>query len=282
MTEIIGMHSRKSVQYKEAAKAKNTIMSRMKLLLGIFLTIIFSMAQVGGALAAPAAQQATLISGTVQTITLGSDPTTGVVTVIVEMIDSSEVTQTLRVSQETAIELGLVLLDGDGNPIINELALGEAVEIDSTTVIPDQQEPQHPVGSALATFFSDIEGVDYRTIMAAHEDGVGFGVIAQALWVTSELEGDSQLFQNLLYAKQHNDYSAFSDFTEDGSTPKSWGQLRKALLNKKSLGVVMSNHGNNANPSPENGNHKNKDKNKDKNNNGNGNSNNGNGNDHNK
>ena len=253
-------------------------MSRMKLLLGIVLTIIISMAQVGGVLAAPASQEATPISGTVQSITLESDPTTGVVTVIVDVMDSNEVLQTVRVSQETAIELGLVLLDGDGNPVINELALSETVDIDPTTIIPDQQEPQHPVGNVLATFFSDIEGMDYDTIMSAHEDGVGFGVIAQALWVTSELGGDSQLFQDLLFAKQHNDYSAFSDFTEDGSTPKSWGQLRKALLSKKGLGIVMSNHDNNGNHANENGNNKNKDKNKDRNNNGNGNSNNGNGN----
>ncbi len=246
-------------------------MSRMKLLLGIVLTIIISMTQVGGVLAA---QEATLISGTVQSITLESDPTTGVVTVVVNLVDLDQVSQTVRVSQETAIELGLVLLDGDGNPVINELALGETVDIDPTTVIADQQEPQHPVGGALATFFSDIEGVDYDTIMSAHKDGVGFGVIAQALWVTSELGGDSQLFQDLLYAKLHNDYSAFRDFTEDGTTPKSWGQLRKALLNQKSLGIVMSNHDNNGNHTNENGNNKNKDK----NNNGNGNSNNGNGN----
>jgi hypothetical protein len=252
-------------------------MSRMKLLLGIVLTIIISMAQVKGVLAA---QEATLISGTVQSITLESDPTTGVVTVIVNVMDLDQVLQTVRVSQETAIELGLVLLDEDGNPVINELALGKTVDIDPTTVIQDQQEPQHPVGGALATFFSDIEGLDYDAIMSAHEDGVGFGVIAQALWVTSELGGDSQLFQDLLYAKQHNDYSAFSDFTEDETIPKSWGQLRKALLSRKSLGLVMSNHDNNGNPANENGNNKNKDKNKDKNNSGNGNSNSGNGNGH--
>jgi hypothetical protein len=252
-------------------------MSRIKLLLGIVLTIIISMAQVGGVFAAPASQEATPISGTVQSITLESDPTTGVVTVIVDVMNSNEVLQTVRVSQETAIELGLVLLDGDGNPVINELALSETVDIDPATIIPDQQEPQHPVGSALATFFSNIEGIDYDTIMSAHEDGVGFGVIAQVLWVTSELGGDSQLFQDLLYAKQHNDYSAFRDFTEDGTAPKSWGQLRKALLSKKSLGVVMSNHDSNGNQG--NGDVNNKDKvkdkgkNKDKNNNGNGNGN---------
>src|SRR6266508_243956 len=140
-------------------------MSRIKLLLGIILTIILSMAQVGGAFAAPASQEATPISGTVQSITLESDPTTGVITVIVDITDSDQVVQTVRGNQETAIALGLVVLDGDGNPVINKVALGETIEIDPTTVIPDHQEPQHPVGNALATFFSDIEGIDYDTII---------------------------------------------------------------------------------------------------------------------
>jgi hypothetical protein len=262
----------------------------MKLLLGIILTIILLIAQVGGVFAAPASQEATPISGTVQSITRESDPTTGVITLIVKVMDSDQLIQTIRVNQETALALGLVVLEGDGNPIINQAALGETLEIDPAVVIPDQHEPQHPVASALATFFSDIEGLDYDTIMSAHENGIGFGVIAQALWLTSELEGDSQLFQDLLDAKQHNDYSAFSDFTEDGTTPKNWGQLRKVLLSKKNLGVVISNHDNNgnANPGNGNGNNQNKDKNKDKNNNGHGNGNgnngngNGNGNGHNK
>jgi hypothetical protein len=237
----------------------------MKLLLGIILTIILMMAQVGVVFAAPASQEATPVSGTIQSITLESDPTTGVITVIVAVTDSDQVVQTVRVDQETAITLGLVVLDADGHPVINNAALGETIDIDPTIVIPDQQEPQHPVGNALATFFSDVEGIDYDTIMAAHENGVGFGVIAQALWLTSELGGDAQLFQDLLDAKQNNDYSAFNDFTEDGTPPKNWGQLRKVLLSKKSLGVVMSNHDNNENPGNGNGHNQNKDKNKDKN-----------------
>ena len=271
-------------------------MIRMKLLLGIVLTIILSMGQVGGVFAAPLSQDAPPIHGTVQGITLESDPATGVITVIVDVMDPNQSMQKVRLTQETAIALGLVLLDVDGNPVINNKALVKTVEIDPVTVIPETKEHEHPVANALATFFSDIEGIDYDTIMAAHENGVGFGVIAQGLWLTNELGGDSQLFQDLLFAKEHNDYSAFSDFTEDGSTPKSWGQLRKALLNNKSLGLVMSNHDNtgdhgNGNNSNGNGNgngngnenNKDKDKNKDKTNNGNGNGNaNGNGNGHNK
>jgi hypothetical protein len=252
------------------------IMSRMKLFLSIILTIIISMVQVGRVFAAPALQSPAPITGKVEKITLETDPNSGITTVIIDVLDADQVVQTLRVSQETArVPLGLIVLNGDGNPVINKLALGKPVEIDPTTVIPDQEKSQHPVGSALARFFSDIADEEnlYNAIMDAHNQGVGFGVIAQALWLTSELGGDSQLFQDLLYAKVHKDYGAFSDFTEDGTTPKSWGQLRKALLSKKSLGIVMSNHDDNGNHENENGN--NKDKNKDKNNNGSGNNGNG-------
>jgi len=255
-------------------------MTKTRVLLGIILTIIISMAQVGTAFAAPVSQAATPISGAVQSITLESDPTTGVVTVIVDVMTSDQVSQKVRLSQETATSLGLIILDGDGSPVINEAALGKTIEIDPTTVIPEQEKQQHPVGNALATFFSDIQGLNYDTIMAAHENGVGFGVIAQALWLTSELGEDAQFFQDLLYAKEHNDYRAFRDFIEDGTTPMNWGQLRKALLDKKNLGDVMSNHENHGNQGTGN----NSDKNKDKNNNGhaagNGNNGNGNGNGH--
>src|SRR5689334_17285753 len=110
-------------------------MSRIKLLFGTILIIMISMAQVGGVLAAPASQQVAPISGTIQSITLESDPTTGVVTVLVAVVDSDQMVQTLRLSQETAVNLGLVVLDGDGNPVINEQALGDVVEIDPATVI---------------------------------------------------------------------------------------------------------------------------------------------------
>ena len=246
---------------------------------------MISMAQVGGVFAAPASQEAPPIRGTVQSITLESDSTTGVITVILAVMDADQVVRKVRLSQETAIQLGLVLLDGDGNPLINQRALGKAAQIDPAVAITDQEEHQHPIANALATFFSDIEGIDYEMIMSVHRAGVGFGVIAQTLWLTSELGGDAQLFRDLLYAKKHNDYSAFSGLTMDGTPPRNWGQLRKILLEKKNLGAVRPNHNNNGNqgnPGNGNGNSQEKDKNKDNNNNGgghgNGNGNNGNGN----
>ena len=245
-------------------------MDRLKLFIGIFLGLSLLLVQVGGALAAPVYSSSAPVSGVVQSITLETDPTTGVTIVILNIIDNDLAAQSVRVSLETAIAFGLVVLNGDGKPGINNAALGKPVEIGPTQVIIAKEEDQHPVGSALATFFSGIEGLDYGTIMGAHEQGVGFGVIAQALWLTTKLEGDAEIFEALITAKQTGDYSAFT--LEDGSTPENWGQLRKAVLEKgkNGLGVVMSNQGDNENgngnarDNDNNGSQGNKDKEKDK------------------
>jgi len=261
-------------------------MNKMKSLIGLALAISLLMIQAGGAFAAPALQEATPIKGTVQRVTLTTDSNTGLTTVTIHVKDQGQAMQIVRISQETAIALALVALDGDGKPVINALALGQSIEIDPATVIPDKEEDRHPVGNALATFFSDVPGLDYDTIMESHNNGVGFGVIAQALWLTIKLDGDSEIFQDLLAAKETGNYAAFT--LEDGTTPKNWGQLRNAVLDGKKVAdpsaVRPDNNGNgNGNANGQNNNNnsnKEKDKDKDKNNNGGGNGNgNGGGND---
>ncbi len=106
--------------------------------------------------------------------------------------------------------------------------------------LPDEAAKQHPVALALAEFFSDI--TNYVTIMQKHEDGFGFGVIAQALWMTRKLDGDSEDFLAILSAKETGNYDAFADLFED-EVPQNWGQFRKAILNgekKNNLGCIMS------------------------------------------
>lgn len=131
-------------------------------------------------------------------------------------------------------------------------------------------EPLHPVGDALAAFFSDI--TDYETIMAAHKEGFGFGTIAQALWLTQKYVGDSEeldgadIFYEILLARETGDYSFFT--LEDGTAIKNWGQFKKAILDgdkKGNLGVVISSQNKDKDKS-NNGNGQ--DKNKDKGNNG--------------
>lgn len=216
-----------------------------KFLLVSTLVLALFVAQVGVVFAAPALEEA-LITGTVTALACDTDSTSGVTTFLVTVEGADGTSQTVRIDQGTALGLGLITVDGSGIPDCSEAALSTAigmeVEIDPATVIPDEEEAQHPVASALALFFADV--TDYETIMAAHEEGFGFGVIAQALWLTTKLEGDADTLMLILLAKKSGDYSAF--VLEDGSTPQNWGQFRKAVLSgdkKDGLGVVMSGRG---------------------------------------
>jgi hypothetical protein len=226
--------------------------------------------QAGAVLAAPATQEGS-ISGGVTELQCDTDVSTGVTTFLVTVDTGAGNFQTVRIDQLTAEYLGLVSLDEDGNPDCSEESLlaviGAEVDIDPKSVIPDEAKPQHPVGSALATFFSDF--TDYDAIMGAHADGFGFGVIAQALWLTQKLEGDGVIFLSILEAKRSGD---FSDFVlADGTTPKNWGQFRKAVMEKEqgNLGIVMSGKDDENGNGNGNGNGNDKEKDKDKGNKGN-------------
>lgn len=249
-------------------------MKKKKLLISLIVTGVLLISQVAAVFAAPTLGDTGLITGTVQSITLETDSSTGIITVLIEVIGEPGESQTVRLGQEKAMELGLVVLDENGSLFINEDAMGLEIEIDFASVIPNQEEAQHPVGNALAVFFSDITGLDHDAIMRAHEDGNGFGVIAQALWLTRKLEGDADDFTLILQAKQDGEYSNF--IFEDGTSPTSWAQFRTAVMgedSKGNLGIVMSSkdkdNGSNDNTSNGNsGNGNNNDKDKDKSNNG--------------
>ena len=230
-------------------------MKNTKYLISLTLVLALLVAQASAVSAAPAA-----ITGTVQSVRLETNTNTAVTTVLLTIVENGEV-QTVRITLESAITLGIVILGGDGNPVINELILGHPVELDPASVITDEHMKQHPVGSALATFFSDIIDLDYETIMEAHENGAGFGVIAQALWLTRKLDGAADVFVAIIDAKRSRDFSAF--VLEDGSIPQNWGQFKKVIMDGKKgrPGIAMADQDNS-----------------DSNNNGNGNGN-GNGND---
>ena len=240
----------------------------MKFLVSFVLVMVILAGQVSAVFAAPER-----IAGTVQSITLETNIDTAVTTVLITLSDNG-VSKTVRVNIDSAIARGIVILGGDGNPVINEAILGQPVEIDSSTVIEDQLH-QHPVGDALATFFEDIVDLDYETIMAVHDEGTGFGVIAQALWLTKKLDGNAELFLAIIDAKKSKDFSAF--VLEDGTSPTNWGQFKKAVMDGKKgkPGVVMSNNNNENNNrsgnGSNNGNGHGKDKEKNRENNGRGN-----------
>ena len=211
-------------------------MKKLKFLTILSTLLILLTAQAGAALAAPSMQEPAV--NTVTALECGVDGTTVLVTYDDGDLNTPEVV--VEISLETAMTLGFL---PEGTEICDETVVFAGIDesIDPALLVPVEveEEPQHPVGAALSEFFSDI--TDYDTIMSAHEDGVGFGVLAQALWLTLKMEGDSDTFLAIVQAKKDKDFSAFT--LEDGSTPKNWGQFKKAALNgdkKGNLGVVMS------------------------------------------
>ena len=240
-------------------------MKTTKLFTIVLLVLAVLLAQTGSVFAAPAA-----LEGTTYTVTGLACGTTGT-TVIVTYDDGDTTTPeaVVEVSLETAVTLGLIA----PNTVCSDAVLAGGIGYtftDPAVLVPAppiQEEAQHPVGAALAAFFGDI--ADYDTIMEAHDSGVGFGVIAQALWMTMKLDGDSELFQKIVDAKKTGDYSGIT--LEDGSTPQNWGQFKKALLKQKgeeqkpNLGEIMSNKDKGTdNDKSNNGKGQDKDKNKDK------------------
>jgi hypothetical protein len=237
-------------------------MSSTKLLASILLVLAVMFSQVGNVAAAPQTQDTTPVTGTIQSITTETDAN-GVTTVLVTFLDDQGATQTVRLSVDTAVALNLVTLDPTTQePVVDETQVGQPVEIDPTTVIPDEEptEPDvHPISWLLAQFFFDGDPDMAAAIDSFHngdfniigDDGTeqpldqvfGFGVIAQSLWMSRNLTedgtADADLAGLILQAKQTGDYSEFE--LEDGSTPSNWGQFKKALLDKKNnLGVIVS------------------------------------------
>src|SRR4030095_13098324 len=221
-------------------------MNKTKLVITLMLAFAFLFAQVGNVAAAPLAQDTTPITGTIDTIVPEPDAN-GVTTVVVTLTDG----QSFRLSVETAASLGLLVLDDGGQPVldpetglpeVDETQIGQAVEIDPTLVIPDETEEEdvHPISAILADFFD----VDASVIDDFHaEDGFGFGVIAQALWIAN---GDTSITKDILVAKQEKGFEDFFEnhpeyLPEDGTIPTNWGQFKKALSEKKNnLGSIVS------------------------------------------
>lgn len=250
-----------------------------------FLSLIVAAVMVFAPMSAVFADS-TLITGKVTYVEVSTDDHTVDTTVLVT-VENDMGSQTVRISLKAALDLVLVYNDGEEVVIVEPLP--EYIEIKPKFVIPDEDEAQHPVGSALATFFAeDFDGLDsdevYGLIMEAHDSGHGFGVIAQALWMTRKLTAtevgsedvdepllESKLFLAILQARQDGNYAAF--FPEDATVPMNWGQFKKAMLDgdkKANLGAIMSLHDENdsGNTATNNGNG-NKDKTKVRSNNGN-------------
>src|SRR5512133_3456958 len=132
-------------------------MFKMKFITGGLLVLAVLFAQVGSVFAAPAAQGTTTITGTVTKVETQTDAN-GVTTVLVTLDNMGQV-QTVRISLEDAVTLGLVTVD----PVSKEVQIVDqtgkpALTIDSVLVIPDQEENVNPIAAILASFFGKDAG----------------------------------------------------------------------------------------------------------------------------
>ena len=183
------------------------------------------------------------LSGIIQTITPITDPATGEVIIRVAL-RTDEGVQPLMLMLEDAVALGLVTVPTDVPPVVTvaETMIGQTLTLDPALILELGEMVTQPVAVKLGDFLSGILGVDGAALMAFHEQGLGFGEIAQAGFMAMALNGDSSTFAGILDARKSGDYSAI--ILPDGSTASNWGQLRKAVFadgkNLKNLGAVMS------------------------------------------
>lgn len=227
-------------------------MSKTKLLTTLLLAMVVLFAQVGTAAAAPQAQDITTIKGIIHSITVDVD-TDGNPIVLVELADDlGNVTQTIQFTLEEATYLGLVKVDPDTSEVVpNNYLLetdGNFVPDLASIVEEPVDESNHPISVILAAFF----GGEASAIDEYHEDGYGFGVIAQALWISRGISDsedgtvDPEVVSLVLQAKTDKDFDAFFEahpelLAEGESAPTNWGQFKKLLSEKKdNLGSVVS------------------------------------------
>jgi hypothetical protein len=221
-------------------------MSKIKTILGcllIFVMVAAPLTSVGAA----APMQTTTIDVTVVSCELGADSTTEepLVICVINLPDDGG-TQTIQLSVQDAVDLGLVVVEEDDTITIIATE-GQEISIDET-LLPEgdpcalPEDASHPISKILADHFCGDLGPTYDDIQTLHEAGFGFGEIAQACSMALKLEGTGSLCADILYAKQNHDYSQLT--LPDGVKVSNWGQLRKAVLGheKKSsnLGSVVS------------------------------------------
>jgi hypothetical protein len=164
--------------------------------------------------------------------------TTGTVTSItVDDLASTTSTVTVNLTPDPTpfdVTIGLEDAVSNGFLIVNTAMVGESIVIDPSLVLDSTTYSN--VVSRLGTFFGSTLGIDFATLAAYHDAGYGYGVISQALWMATNMEGDAATLDAILQAKLTGDFSALS------TTATNWGQFRKEALSsgKQNLGQIMS------------------------------------------
>ena len=190
----------------------------------------------------PADATKELANGTLKSLDFVTDPLTKVTTlavvvtvvpiVVVAPAVATPVDVPVSLDLEQAVALKLIIPDPK--------MVGTAIVIDPTLIIKSITLVKGT--TALDTYFGTALGLTGDELAAYKAAGFGYGEIAQACWMAYNLGGDATLLNTILTAKKSGDFSTI--VLPDRSTPKNWGQLRKAVLTDphQNLGQIMSGH----------------------------------------
>lgn len=218
-------------------------MLRLKMIAGLTLVAAILMVVSSTALAAPGAQAVTTsttpvapIVGTIQTINLTT--TNGVTSVTVTLLGKTDgLTYTQTYTQDEAVQLGLVNLVNNVPEVNSAMISTDLTFTPATPTVTPTPTSANPVSSLIAAFF----GLDPALVDSFHQDGSGYGVIAQACWMSFQLKGDTSMCSTILQAKQNGDLSSIQ--LPNGETASNWGQFKKALSEQgQNLGSIVSGH----------------------------------------
>lgn len=171
----------------------------------------------------------TTVTGIINTLTFVT--TAGVTTLTVNLTPDGGSPQDVVIDLEQGIALKLI--------VPNQAMIGTDIVIDPNLIIDSATFDK--MISKLGTFFASI-GVDFTTFQTYHDQGMGFGVLSQAAWITFLLGGDATTFDLILAAKTSGDFSTI--ILPDGSVAKNWGSLLKAVRTsgKQNMGQIISGH----------------------------------------
>ena len=155
---------------------------------------------------------------------------------LVTLLDEEGNSSDIFIPQDTPISMGDEVLTAE------ELAIGWVITVTAaeqtdgslyaTSVSVDEDGEtgegwQHPVAACLAAYF----GVDYEELMAYHDSGVGFGLLARAYFLANALADEGFTVEDIL--AMHESGEGFGYFLHEyGIHPGSY-----------SLGVIMSGKG---------------------------------------
>ncbi len=183
-----------------------------------------------------------LANGTVKSLDLVTDPETKITTlnVVVTEVAPDAVPPADPASTDVPVSLDLAQAFALNLVIPDPALLGTAIVIDPTLIIKSITLVKGV--AALENFFGTSLGLTGDELTAYKAAGFGYGEIAQACWMATQLGGDAALLDQILTAKQSGDFSTLT--LPGGVVVTNWGQLRKAVLTDphQNLGQIMSGH----------------------------------------